>query len=343
MKISLQNYNSNVTFGTMRMDDEVTRKPIDSDFFRDFETQNFVAQELKKRFKGEQDILVYANSSGEDSFSISLLLDNPKFKILGFDISKTAYDKYLSGIYHLDKEGFDSFLMQGEKKKLTDKMLTIKEGFDKYFKYVGQDERGREMRQYDGGLRDRVFYMPPYYGDIRNIGGVPRENQAASVFFRNSFFHLMPEDKNISYFLRDMVRFPNDFRYFLDKNTLTQGEYLEFTQGVKNVLAGVRQKLAPGGLFVMGNIMQEHYFLAPRGFKGETVPFLYTDLGKAARDELLKINSDRCERALEMLHYVNVVKNSPIADELERSFKPIYKSGIQNLDSVKIPTVWEKI
>lgn len=343
MQVNFYGYKPKVSFGTMRMEDAVSNKEIDSDFFRDLSTQKFVANELKQRFPQGKDILVYANSSGEDSFSMSLLIDNPRFNVFGFDISSTAHEKYSKGFYALNAIGYDSFLMNKVPKGVNVEQRILKRHFDKYFKYVKTVPGGYEMRKYNGGLDKNVYYMPVQYGDIRNIDRVfPGEN-AGSIFFRNSFFHFMPEKKNFNNFLNELRKNPRDFDYILRKNTLSEKEYADFKYNLETTIDGVYNKLNFGGFFVMGNIIQEHYFLPPRGYKGATVPFLDTPLGKEV-SEVLKNGSINDRKALVMLQYVKVTEASLIAEELEKGggFAPMFYSNIQDYPSVKIPTVWEK-
>lgn len=237
-------------------------------FFREPVTLERVKRYIIKNFsdKKEINILVGACSTGEEAYTLSMLLNGLKSKvnIIGFDVSKNTVNQARKGkvlmqtsIVETEREMFlkDSYLVFSNKNDLTKQQNDYKQMFDenfvpikgKYFRIYNNIKRfftdlnpniGRRSRYFqikDGHIQNCRFVE----GDIRELDKLDAPEKVDVLFFRNAFYHLLNTCRNEEQ----------------QEKVLTQ------------IISGVRNKLGKNGIFVNGEddgIQISNYTLIPR-------------------------------------------------------------------------------
>lgn len=237
-------------------------------FFREPVTLERVKRYIAENFanKKEVNILVGACSTGEEAYSLSMLLNGLKNKIniIGFDLSTRTLNTARKGnvmmqtsIVENEKNTFleDAYLAFDDKNKLSKRQQKYRAMFEdtfepinsKFYKIYNNIKRifidqnpniGRKSRYFklkEGKINNCRFIE----GDIRELDKLDAPKQVDVLFFRNAFYHLLetvprPEEK---------------------EEVLTQ------------IVAGIRQKLGRDGIFVNGEndgVQIGNEYLIPR-------------------------------------------------------------------------------
>lgn len=237
-------------------------------FFREPVTLERVKSYITKNFadKKEINILVGACSTGEEAYSLSLLLKGLKNKvnIIGFDLSPKAIDSARKGkvlmqtsIVDSEKDTFlkDSYLVFDDKNNLSKRQQEYRTLFEdtfepinsKFYKFYNNIKRAFEDLNPNIGRKSRYFKLKDdkinncrfIEGDIRELDKLDAPKQVDVLFFRNAFYHLL--------------------------DTVPRTEEKE--EVLTKVVAGIRQKLGRDGIFVNGEddgIRIKNEYLIPR-------------------------------------------------------------------------------
>ena len=122
--------------GLMRLDPK-TYAPLDSWFFRDYNTLKAAADEIKYTFPQGAEVLDYACSNGEETISLKALLPDTRYKIIGYDTSESALKLARRGIYTVFSHWHDSFLLPDSSPNRIERSL--KSGFYNIMEETGPD------------------------------------------------------------------------------------------------------------------------------------------------------------------------------------------------------------
>lgn len=374
----------------MRIGKDLT-KPVDSAFFRDYPTLMSVVNMLKENFPDGAEILDYACSDGEEALSLYALLgdDRDKFKITGIDINDDPIKLANEGVYSLFGGYLDSFLMPGAKKGPTEQELSrlffeIMEPTDEPNKPLNNSpEFFMTLNNAKPKFSKQLFYkvkdeikdnLEFKTGDIFKMDEEASNKKVGAIFFRNAFYHLM--DNHDGEKLLTGVAKP--FRE-LDEDFFDEEECEDFAdifreksfsekQAVADAIVDkVYDKLEIGGVFALGNSLNESIFLAGKNTPIEdTIRFGDTKAYQKRVDGLRKHVNNSFVRAdaklipliqtgrelmimkletLEDSADVRILKKTPMQIALERDgrFKPVYTSEVSSMEGIEIPTVWIKV
>lgn len=254
---------SNISFKSYFACNPVTHLPASTSFFEDLPTLKKAVSLIEKNFPSGTDILVYAGSNGEEAISILSLLRNPdKFNIYSIDPLKKAIEYAKNGFFSVHVFANDAFLINN--KLTTDAEKKAAKGFAKHLREIERPrfdlnnipEEFRALERENPYFTfERFYQLKPFArnriqfieGDIRDIGEFKAKRPVGAIFFRNALYHLTDND---------LVRV---FREGYKPNTeVNRYEILK-------VLANdVDKKLAPNGIFVLGNRAQEHFYIADK-------------------------------------------------------------------------------
>lgn len=197
--------------------------------FRDYKSIKFAIEYTNEFFKNlkEKFFIVGACSTGEDVYSLKMLMGNKPVKILGFDIGKYTVENAKSGILSLyipankqtheytkivDMSTYsDSFLVHNDK-KLTSEEKKLKEIFQQNFEIVESKdkliyklkEQFRKMFDITYAEFDKFEYKYKKTNknfefktaDIRDFKNIQHYQKAQIFTFKNSFYHIVTDYKH---------------------------------------------------------------------------------------------------------------------------------------------------
>lgn len=317
----------------------------DSSFFRDYKTLKIATDEIKKEFPEGAEILDYACSNGEETISLKCFLDDPVYKIIGYDCSTDALKLAKRGVYTVFSNWYDSYLIQNnayppycaipdpylptqkEQVLLKEKFNKILEGipFSSDYKDINNKSSFYSLKY------DKRYFKEKYYkireefkphidirrGNILNITELRTEKPVGAVFFRNAIYHLC--ENNI-----DEVVFQNSaVNININRKSI-----------LKDLVDRIHKVLDKNGLFVIGAHIKDHIFWADKftestnKIKLQDTPFMKGS--KFAKD---------CKDVI-------CTKVSPLIEALTEDgrFVPIGYSKVSEFwNSISVPTVWKKI
>lgn len=197
--------------------------------FRDFETIDFATKYIKSVFKNTQkNIVVGACSTGEEVYSIKMLMHGESYNITGFDIGKNTIKQAKSGIIELniptdknseyytkfiDMDTYkDSFLAKDDE-NISKKQQFLKEIFSKTFEkteiktklmyrvserlrkifdiaFVEFDKQHFKCKEKDENCK---FIQ----GNIEELDKIISQEQCVHLFsFKNALYHLITDNDN---------------------------------------------------------------------------------------------------------------------------------------------------
>lgn len=286
----------------------------DTSFYRDADTLRQSVDVIKENFPEGTDIMDFACSNGEETISIySLLGHNPQYKIHGFDRCPKAIDLANAGIYSVMTKGICDSFLTGE--NCNDENYDLKNKFYKIMDVVENpdfknDESLKLVRLMNSfpeiklkffKLKDEhkkeLSYNLGDINDIKNLG----PQKVGAIYFRNAFY--IPT-KNY-----DLNEF--DISEIYDKT--------DKKQVINDIVDKIYDKLLPGGILVLGNLLKDHVYIA-----GDDVP----------EDEKLFLPS----------YFCHIYKESPLHAALSKDnrFIPIYFTEGEK-SCMSVPTIWQKV
>lgn len=320
--------------GLMRLDPK-TYAPLDSWFFRDYTTLKSAADEIKYSFPQGAEVLDYACSNGEETISLKALLPDEKYKIIGYDTSESALKLAKRGVYTVFSHWHDSFLLPEAFPNRVEQQL--KNGFYRIMEETlpePQDVLINNKKSYFNlkkglpGFIESFFRITPDKKeeiDIRrgSIGNLAKYRSQTSkplgaVFFRNALYQICGNDLN---------------------ETLEQRKISQFSYDKKAIIANfvddLYHKIDRGGIFVIGDHIKDHLFLADKNTP-EKEKLFFKDC------PFFNPKDSRHIKAA----YVEVFKESPLKTELEKAnrFTPIGYSTTHLVAGGKkltVPTIWK--
>ena len=316
MKIT-NNYNNayHINFQSYNKLNPKTNLSVSTSFYHDLPTMKKSVEIIENNFPKGADILVYAGSNGEEAISIYSLLKNPeKYSIFSIDPFKEAVDYAKRGIFSIHKLADDGFLIN----KNSDCENQVKDCFFKCMQEV--EKPPYDLNNYSdiiyrirwtGFDWEKFFSLKPNVkesikfleGDIKDIESFKNERPIGGIFFRNALYHLT--DNN----LMGVFEYGDKPNWEVNRSAI-----------LKNLINKIDKKLAPDGIFVMGNHTQEHIYLADK----------YTPFYKRTTNKGVKFMTNPP-------HIEALIKNG--------HFKPCFEQEIKLLgdNTIKMPLIWQKI
>ena len=322
MKInSIKHTNFRINFKSYNMIDNDTGNSLSTNFYHDSEVLQKSVKIIEKEFPDGTDILVYAGSNGEEALSLNTLLNNrQKYKIYSIDKSSKAIDFAHNGIYAIHPLAEDGFLVNHNSEN--NKQL-LRQIF--YKNFIETSKPANPVNNiYDPiytirfdniELYPQRFFIPKksckenisfIKGDIRDIEQLNKYNKAGAIFFRNAIYQLTDNDLNGVFKFGDKPNFETDKRKVINE-----------------LIEKIYNKLETNGIFVLGNHLQEHLYIADK-----TIPLEDTVL-------------------VDKIRNIRFMKNHPIIEALNKNgkFKPLFEFLIPGLgnNTLQIPLIWQKI
>lgn len=316
--------------------DPKTKAPIDSWFFRDFDTLKNAAGEIKHTFPNGTEILDFASSNGEEVISLKALLPENQYKITGYDTSEHAIKLARKGFYTVFSNWYDSFLLPGE--KAVGEEIKMKEAFhtimqetfptDAADRFINNKVSFLNVRNYIRNFREKFFRINDKFaddidirrGDILKLDKF-RTKETGAIFFRNALYHIAG----------------NDISERLSPSNTFSIEPVNKLNIINELVDKIYNKLEKGGIFVIGDHIKDHLFVADNTINpNDTICFKDTPFYDPERPHHRQ-NSD-----------LKLHKKSPLTAALEKgnrfvpigfSFTKLEVDGIK----IKVPTIWKKI
>ncbi len=319
-------YRNSPSFTSYNKLNPKTNLSVSTSFYHDFPALQKAVDIIEKNFPNGTDILIYAGSNGEEAISVDSMLKYPeKYNISSIDPFKEAIDyanRAYYGVHALDDDGF---LINTMGKTLTPEQLWLRSNFYKNVEKIPkpkqnlnnmQDEifninfPGLEIQSYyklKPEVKQRIKFVR---GDIRNINSFPVQTEngkVGAVFFRNALYHLTKND------LTGILKYGDKPNMNINK-----------TEILKNLAKDINNKLDIGGIFVMGNHTQEHFYIADK-----YTPIENTVLFDAKRNIRLMTFPPHIKAFLEL-----------------GNFEPVFEEAIRDFSgqtSLTLPIIWKKI
>ena len=317
--------------------DPKTKMPLDSWFFRDYETLKTATDEIKNTFPNGAEIWDFACSNGEETISVKSLLEDSKYKIIGYDSSTSALMLANKGIYTVFSNWYDSFLLhnnepEGFEKVLKNKFYQIMEETfpSEIERYINNKSTYFDIKKFYRDFIEKYFRINPERrdeidirrGNINLIDNYRNQDKVGAIFFRNALYQMTGNDLNETI---------DQKKYFAHFPVNNKREIIE------NFVDKIHSKLETGGVFVIGDHIKDHLFLADKNLPDcEVILFKDTPFFDAGnRKHLYEAN-------------LKLFKESPLKRALEKGkrFIPIGFSktwldyGGSKLD---VATVWKKV
>ncbi len=198
-------------------------------FFREYNTLNKGINYLRQHFPKEKSpkIIVGACSTGEEVYSIKMLMPDKKPKILGFDISPNSIAEAKTGIYTISQPKDDiskkfiswlgvsaykdEFLGFGNPK--THKEKVLKNLFNNNFIQIAEKSPPKKnpikkffnklsfkfLQDMNPEFNDKIFILKNQkntgcefvQGDVQHLDEIVPKGKAHAVSFRNAMYHLV--------------------------------------------------------------------------------------------------------------------------------------------------------
>ena len=322
MKInSITQSHSNINFKSYNMIDDDTGNSISTNFYHNPEVLQRSVKIIEKEFPNGTDILVYAGSNGEEALSINTLFNNrQKYKIYSIDKSSKAIDFAHKGIYAIHPLAEDGFLVNHNSENNKQFLSQIF-----HTNFIETDKPSFPVNNvsdlvYTIRFDNIDFYPQKYFipkrsckenvsfikGDIKDIETFNKHKKTGAIFFRNAIYQLTDNDLN------------GVFKYGDKPNIEANKRKIIF-----EIIEKLYNKLETKGIFVLGNHLQEHLYIADK-----TIPL----------EDTVLANKDR---------NIRFMKKHPLIEALNKNgrFKPLSEFLIQGLgnNTLKIPLIWQKI
>ena len=306
-----------INFKSYNMIDDNTGHSISTNFYHDSEVLQKSVKIIEKEFPYGTDILVYAGSNGEEALSINTLLNKPlKYRIYSIDMSSKAIDFANRGIYAIHPLAEDGFLLNRNNKQHLSKIFhkNFIETKKPAFSVDNLLDSIYTLRFGDIDLYPQRYFIPKesfkknvgfIKGDIKDIESFNNYKKAGALFFRNAIYQLTNNDLN------------GVFKYGDNPNLETNKRKV-----IEELIEKVYNKLETNGIFVLGNHLQEHLYIADK-----TIPL----------EDSVLVDESR---------HIRFMKKHPLIETLtkNRRFKPLFETFIPGLgnDTLKIPLIWQK-
>lgn len=338
---------TNPSFTSLLHVDQRTGNVNDSWFNRDIKTLERAADEIHSSFPNGADILIYGCSTGEENISLKMLRPEDSYRVIGYDNSVDALRIGKRGVYTLFSNWYDSYLLpvsdffalENDSSKLLKQICQRTNELRKRFhKFMYEVPASREFRDINNkssfmGIKYNTknfvekFYrvreefreqIDLRYGNFLNVGQVRKERPVGGIFFRNAIYHLCKNNVN------EVLNFDAPPQSFANKEML-----------MENIVKGLYKTLDDSGIFVIGNHIKEHLFLAD-----ETVP----DSKKVKLEDTPFYNPSNIHQREHKT--LKCYKESPLINALLKDckFEPIGFSKVTCYGcDVKVPVIFKKI
>ena len=332
----------NINFGGILHIDPRTKEINDSWFNRDGKTLQKASDEIRANFPNGADVLIYGCSTGEENISFKTYLPESKYRAIGYDTSGSALRLGKRGVYSVFSGWYDSYLLPFDSKreikgKYPDEYENLLKFREKFYDITYEVPACNEYRD----INNKTDYMKlkysnpsfveKYYclrsnyknqmdlrhGNFLDVGKVRKERPVGGISFRNALYHLCENNVN------EVLNFDTPSGSIKNKKNL-----------IENLVNGVYRTLDDGGVFVIGNHLKEHLFLADETTPKENVINFC--------DTPFYVESNANHRAHK---FMKCFKTSPLVEALlkDGKFEPIGFSDVTTYHcKVRVPVLFKK-
>lgn len=303
-----------------------TNLSVSTSFYHDTPTLQKAVSLIEENFPNGTDILVYAGSNGEEAISVDSMLKSPeKYNISSIDPFKEAIDYANRGYYSVHLMDNDGFLINPTLKDVTREQKKLRKNFynnleeiqkpkidlnnmqDSIFKIQWPGIETEKFFCLRSQPRKRINFVQ---GDIKDIKTFPTKTQngkVGAVFFRNALYHITKND------LTGILKYGDAPDMDINKAKI-----------LKDLVKNINDKLEIGGIFVLGNHTQEHFYIAD------------------------KYTSQKNSVVLDAKRNIKLMTYPPHIKALFDigTFEPVFKEEIKNIygtASISLPLIWKKI
>lgn len=230
-------------------------------FFRQMDTIKALKKYLENNFKSCKSIKIFdgACSSGEESWTIAMMLKNLPIQITGFDLGEKAIKSAKKGTYqivtpkkeihyndlkyHIENDAYqDAFLSSQNIADLSPDSIEYKMLFNDFFKKVLNLEN--LLVNNFSKNKIKTFKIKPEKenicnfipGDITKLKDIIKNNEADVILFRNALYHITTTG-NVHENLKDAG---------------------EITNRLNKIFKDIHDCLSDKGVFVLGTHKKDH-------------------------------------------------------------------------------------
>lgn len=333
----------NINFGGILHIDRKSGEVNDGWFNRDCQTLQTASNEIRTNFPNGADVLIYGCSNGEENISLKIYLPESQYRIIGYDTSASVLRLGKRGVYSVFSGWYDSYLLpfvsnreiKGKYPEEYENLLRFRKSFHDIMyevpacsgysdinnktAYIGlKNSYSNFVERYYRLKSDFQSHVDLRLGNFLNVGQVRKERPVGGIFFRNALYHLSNNNVN------EVIDFD-----------LPVGKCENKISLMENLVNGVYKTLDDGGIFVIGNHIKEHLFLADKKApKKNIVNFCDTPF-------YVELNANHRKHML-----LKCFKDSPLIQALLKDgrFEPIKFSNVTTYNcNVKVPVIFKKV
>ena len=291
---------------------------IQTSFFRDPATLEFVADYVNKNYKDKNQVNIadFGCSVGEETYTLAMMLNDPKYHITGYDVVPDALEVGKEATYVIYQNnpgsmdyigGEDCFLLKEEKELYSDTEKSYHKMFHKHFsetdepkelinnnsvfesKVVKDLRHKKYFKLNEESIKAKINFKD---GNFNSLNEVLEPGKTDVIIFKNALYHIFPD---------------------VEKENDKLESYLKFSE---DKFKKINQCLPVGGLFVLGSLKKDHFV------------------------DVKTMKKHQGER----------IDNTPIHDVLRKNgFEPVfYDKNVQKFFDgtqifVELPSVWKKV
>jgi len=333
----------NINFGGILHIDPRTKEINDSWFNRDGKILQQASNEIKTNFPNGADVLIYGCSTGEENISFKTYLPENKYRVIGYDTSGDAVRIGKRGVYSVFSGWYDSYLLpfvtkreiKGKYPDEYENLLQFREKFHdmmytvpvcKEYRDINNKTDYMKLKYSNPSFVEKYYCLRSNYknqvdlriGNFMNVGQVRNERPVGGISFRNALYHLCANNVN------EVLDYNAPVGIFRNKNLL-----------MESLVNGVYKTLDAGGVFVIGNHLKEHLFLADETTPKEKVVNFC--------DTPFYVESNEKHRAHK---FMKCIKDSPLVEALlkDGKFESIGFSDVTTYHcKVNVPVIFRKV
>ena len=241
-------------------------------FFRECETLNFLVDYLNKTFGSykEKSIVVGACSTGEEVYSIKMLLKNSPAKIIGIDLSPKAIEKAKSGVFQVSvpingrTEHFlkingihaysDGYLGAKNTLVLSEMEKKNLELFNGMFEQINADSFLYNLDSFCNFTRHKLGFNELFLGNKLFKLKLPQKDCSFMVGGIENITELLPEQKHHA------ITFRNALYHIAANRQQPLGRYIpriEIVSNLDKLFKKINKSLYNSGLFIIGDHEQK--------------------------------------------------------------------------------------
>jgi len=318
---------NSVAFGSLRRIG--SNGPLDTCFFRAYEAMKFGAKAIKTAHPEGATVIHLFGSTGEEAYANKMILGD-NYRVISLDNDPDAVQLARNFEHSVcNNNRYDSFVLE-DNTYLTKEQKYLRSQFHKMFapttppqnplsntklykEWLEDPEFVEKFFKVRESAKNSVEFRDASMGNILNIDKFEPDTKVSAIYAQNGLYYLTDNHS------MEVILFG---RKSNEPNLKVLDEIADKTH----------KRLEDDGIFVVGNSLKEHLFMAPEDLPdSETIKLCDTSLYNKFSPARLK--------------GLRFMKNFPLQQSLEKDgkFEPVFWDYIDEIPEISVPTVWKKV